>query len=74
MKDNKIIGFNLLLNFGFANNEEHKEIINRIENLISDLLNDKQDTGAILLGGSSNFIRENNNCGIRKIDKEKNYE
>jgi hypothetical protein len=38
--------------------------------MISDLLNDNQDTGAILLGGSANFIRENNNIGIRKIDKE----
>jgi hypothetical protein len=70
MDNNKIIGFNLSLNFGFTNNEEHKEVINRIENMIDDLLNTEQDTGAILFGGKVEFIRENNNIGIRKLDKE----
>lgn len=73
MHDNKIIGFNLSLNFGFADyNDNKKEIINKIENMIDNLLKDNQDTGAILFGGKAEFINEDNNLGIRKINKEKN--
>jgi hypothetical protein len=74
MNNNKIIGFNLSLNFGFTNDEDHKEVINRIENMIDDLLKGQIYTGAILLGGKSEFIKENNDLGIRKISEEGNNE
>jgi hypothetical protein len=68
MNDNKIIGFNLSLNFGFGTDQDDKkEIINKIENMIDDLFKDKHDTGAILLGGEAEFIKEYNNLGIKKI-------
>lgn len=70
MDNNKIIGFSLNLNFGFTNNEKYTEVIDRIENMIDDLLNDKQDIGAVLLGGKAEVIRENNNLGIKIIEKE----
>jgi hypothetical protein len=69
MEDNKIIGFNLSLNFGFANNGDYNKVIVRIENLIDDTFKDRQDVGAILLGGKAEFIRENNNLGIRKMEE-----
>jgi len=67
MEDNKIIGFNLSLNFGFTNDEEKNVVINRIENTISNLLANKQDIGAVLLGGKAEFIREDNELGIKKL-------
>lgn len=66
--DNKIIGFNLSLNFGFVDNcEKRNEIINKIEDLIDDAFKNRQDTGAILLGGKAKFIREDNDLGIKKL-------
>ena len=66
MEDGKIIGFNLNLYFGFENNIEYKEVINKVENVISDYFCNKQhDTGAILLNGKAEFIRENNDLGIK---------
>lgn len=68
MEDNNIIWFNLSLNFGFADDcKERNEIINKIENLIDDTFKNRQDTGAILLGGRAEFIRENNDLGIEKL-------
>lgn len=68
--DNNIIGFNLSLDFGFTNDEEHKEVIIKVENMLDDLFKDKQDTGVILFGGKSEFIRENNDKEIRKLSEE----
>lgn len=69
MKDSKIIGFNLILNFGFADNVEYKEVVKKVEDVISEYFCNKQhETGAILLNGKAEFIRENNNLGIRKME------
>jgi len=67
MDDNKIIGFNLSLNFMFNDSKENKEVINNIENMIDSLFPNKQGIGAMLLGGKADFIRENNDLGIRKL-------
>lgn len=68
MKNNKIIGFNLSLNFGFGDScENYNEIINKIESMIDNMLKDRNDTEAILLGGKAEFIKENNNLGIKKL-------
>lgn len=70
MEDNKIIGFNLSLNFGFANDcKRRNEIVNNIEDIIDEALKVNQDTGAILLSGKAEFIKEDNNLGIRKVEK-----
>lgn len=66
MEDNKIIGFNLSLNFGFTDDDNYNETINKIENMIDDSLKDNKNTGAILLGGKAEFIREDNDLGIEK--------
>lgn len=71
MDDDKIIGFNLSLYFGFTNDVEYKEVIKRVEDIISDYFCNKQhNTGAILLNGKSEFIKENNNLGIEKINSK----
>lgn len=68
MEDNKIIGFNLSLNFGFADDcKKRNEIINKIESLIDETFKNNHDTGAVLLGGKAEFIREDNNLGIEKL-------
>ena len=68
--NDEIIGFNFSLYFGFTNDEEHKEVINKIEDMIDYLLKGQIYTGAVLLGGKTEFIRENNDKGIRKINEE----
>ena len=65
-----IIGFNLNLNFMFTNDEEHKKIINKVENLIDDLFKDSDSIGTVLLGGKSEFIRNNDEKGIIKLNEE----
>jgi hypothetical protein len=70
MKNNKIIGFNLSLNFMFNDNQEHKEVINNIENMIDDLFPNKQGIGAMLLSGKAEFIRKDNDLGIKVLNKE----
>jgi hypothetical protein len=67
MEEGKIIGFNLSLNFGFTNEEEHKDVISNIEDMIDYLLKGQIYTGAVLLNGKTEFIRENNDLGIRKL-------
>lgn len=70
MKNNKIIGFTLNLNFGFTEDKEDKnKIIILIEEMIENLLKDKDNIHTVLLGGSSEFIRENNNLGIKKMEE-----
>jgi hypothetical protein len=67
MKDNKIIGFNLNLYFGFEDNAEYTEVINKVEDVIADYFCNKQhNTGAILLNGKAEFIREKNDLGIER--------
>ena len=68
MEDNKIIGFNLNLYFGYEDKVEYKEVVEKVENIISDYFCNKQhDTGAILLNGKAEYIRENNELGIKKL-------
>ena len=70
MNNNKIIGFNLSLNFGFTNDEKHKEVINNIEDMIDYLLKGQIYIGAVLLSGKTEFIREDNKLGIRKLKQK----
>jgi spermidine/putrescine-binding protein len=68
MKDNKIIGFNLSLNFVFKNeNKQYKEVINKVEDMLDELFPNGEDTDVMLLGGKAEYIREKNDLGIEKL-------
>lgn len=68
--NNDIIGIRFDLRVGIDNknkNIDYRKIVEDFENIVSDYFDNKvADT--VFLGGMSEFIRENNNLGIKRVD------
>ena len=68
--NNDIIGIRFDLRVGIDNknkNIDYRKIVEDFENMVSDYFDNKvADT--ISLGGRSDFIREDNNLGIKRVD------
>ena len=70
--DNDIIGIRFDLRVGINNknkNIDYRKIVEDFENMVSDYFDNKVDD-AVFLGGKSDFMREDNNLGIKIINKE----
>ena len=68
--DNDIIGIKFDLRVGIDNknkNIDYRKIIEDFENIVSDYFDNKVEN-TVFLGGKSDFIRENNNLGIKRVD------
>ena len=68
--DNDIIGIRFDLRVGINNknkNIDYRKIVEDFENMVSDYFDNKVDD-AVFLGGRSDFIREDNNLGIKRVD------
>ena len=68
--NNDIIGIRFDLRVGIDSknkNIDYRKIVEDFENMVSDYFDNKvADT--ISLGGRSDFIREDNNLGIKRVD------
>ena len=49
------------------NNIDYRRIVEDFENMVSDYFDNKVEN-TVFLGGKSDFIRENNNLGIKRVD------
>ena len=68
--DNDIIGIRFDLRVGIDNknkNIDYRKIVEDFENMVSDYFDNKVEN-TVSLGGMSEFIRENNNLGIKRVD------
>ena len=71
--NNDIIGIRFDLIVGIDNknkNIDYRRMVEDFENIVSDYFDNKV-VDTVFLGGRSEFIRENNNLGIKIINKEK---
>ena len=70
--NNDIIGIKFDLTVGIDNknkNIDYRKIVEDFENMVGDYFDNKVED-AVFLGGKSDFIRENNNLGIKIMNKE----
>ena len=68
--NNDIIGIRFDLRVGIDNknkNIDYRSIVEDFENMISDYFDNKVEN-TVFLGGKSEFIREDNNLGIKRVD------
>ena len=68
--NNDIIGIRFDLRVGIDSknkNIDYRKIVEDFENMVSDYFDNKVDD-AVFLGGRSDFIREDNNLGIKRVD------
>ena len=68
--NNDIIGIKFDLIVGIDNknkNIDYRRIVEDFENMVSDYFDNKVEN-TVSLGGRSEFIREYNNLGIKRVD------